>query len=338
MLFSLSILLLTHVLEIEDTFSSYPLLHFIEDIQWAFLLPAFLFLFIVKQIDLPFQRKPKSYLYFLPFIYSAVLNTVNNLDYLAGIYTIPKSGIFIVQIAGLIQLITAVIFIPFVLIYTYTLLKHIKDAQQKIWVSTLFFFISSLVFSWLITCLVGLFLNYETTSTMSVIALLVTFFIHWMAYRGIYKYKLARNKEAIFNFLTADLTVSHLDLQTPKKKILEETITAENLYFQKLELLCKERQLYMDSSLNREKVAEELGISAGYLSQIINTITGENFAYYINQYRVEAVKEMISNADYGNYNLLAMGLESGFTSKTTFYKAFKKFTGQTPNEYKNTRK
>ena len=85
-------------------------------------------------------------------------------------------------------------------------------------------------------------------------------------------------------------------------------------------------------------MAEKLGISPGYVSQIINTITGDNFAHYINQYRVEAVKEMISSSEYENYNLLAMGLESGFTSKTTFYKAFKKVTGQTPNEYKNTRK
>ncbi|WP_413511330.1 helix-turn-helix domain-containing protein [Myroides odoratus] len=341
LLFTLSILLLTHVWEIEDTYSSYPLLHFIEDIQWVFLLPAFLFLFIIEQIDTTFKNKSKLYLYFFPFIYSAVLTIVNNLDYIAGIYTIPKSAIFIVQIAGLIQLITAVIFIPFALLYAFSLLKHIKDAQQKKWVTTLFIFISSLVFSWLITCLVGLFLNYETTSTMSVIALLVTFFIYWTAYRGIYKYNLARNKEAIFHFLMNDLTVSRTNLQIPKNTTRDETketITAENLYFQKLELLCKEQQLYTDSTLNREKVAEELGISAGYLSQIINTITGENFAHYINQYRVEAVKEMISNTDFDNYNLLAMGLESGFTSKTTFYKAFKKFTGQTPNEYKNTRK
>ena len=44
---------------------------------------------------------------------------------------------------------------------------------------------------------------------------------------------------------------------------------------------------------------------------------------------------MISNPEYENYSLLAIGLEAGFTSKTTFYKAFKKVTGQTPNEYKN---
>nr|WP_255596565.1 helix-turn-helix domain-containing protein [Flavobacterium potami] len=119
-----------------------------------------------------------------------------------------------------------------------------------------------------------------------------------------------------------------------KTEEYKEFITVDNLYFQKLESLCKNEHIYTDSTLSREKVAEKLGISAGYLSQIINTVTGDNFAHYINQYRVEAVKEMISNLEYDNYNLLAMGLESGFTSKTTFYKAFKKVTGQTPNEYK----
>nr|WP_262916380.1 helix-turn-helix transcriptional regulator [Flavobacterium pectinovorum] len=176
---------------------------------------------------------------------------------------------------------------------------------------------------------------------MSVLGLSATFIIHWTAYIGIYKYKLAKNKEAIFNFLNNDLAISSSHLQIIENNNVEEyrqSITADNLYFQKLELLCKEQHIYTDSTLNREKVAEKLSISPGYLSQIMNAITGDNFANYINQYRVEAVKEMISNTEYENYNLLAMGLESGFTSKATFYKAFKKHTGQTPNEYKNTSK
>lgn len=176
---------------------------------------------------------------------------------------------------------------------------------------------------------------------MSVLALAATFIIHWTAYFGIYKYNFAKNKEAINNFLNQDLAMSSSNIEISKKDTPEdyrESITADNLYFQKLELLCKEQHIYTDSTLNREKVAEKIGISAGYVSQIVNTVTGENFANYINRYRVEAVKEMISDSEYANYNLLAIGLESGFTSKATFYKAFKKSTGQTPNEYKNTYK
>jgi len=338
LLFTLSIILLNHVFEIEDAFTSYPFLRFIDHIEWVFLIPAFIFLFIKNRTDNTRKSKQKKYLCFIPFAYSAVLNIIQDLDHVTGIYTIPESGIDLINILGLIHLILAVTFIPFLLFYSYFIIRHLKDSQEKKWIITLLTIISSLVFAFLITALAGLFLQYDISSTMSVLALSATFIIHWTAYIGIYKYKLAKNKEAIYNFLNEDLTISHTNLQiieNNKTEEYKESITADNLYFQKLELLCKEHHIYTDSTLNREKVAEKLGISPGYVSQIINTITGENFAHYITQYRVEAVKEMMSNSEYENYNLLTMGLESGFTSKTTFYKAFKKVTGQTPNEYKN---
>ena len=341
LIFTLSIKLLTHVFDIQQVFTSYPLLRFIDDIEWVFLIPAFIFLFIKKRTDNTGKSKQKKYLLFIPFVYSAVLNIINDLDHVARIYTIPESGMAIIQILGLIQLALAVTFIPFLPLYSYFLIRHLKDPQEKKWIITLLTIVSILLIVWLITALVGLILDYDISSSMNVLALFATFIIHWTAYIGIYKYKLAKNKEAISNFLNEDLANSYTNLQiveNSRPEEYKESITADNLYFQKLELLCKEQHIYTDSTLNREKVAEKLGISAGYLSQIINTITGDNFANYINQYRVEAVKEMILNSEYENYNLLTMGLESGFTSKTTFYKAFKKVTAQTPNEYKNTRK
>ncbi|UKB81227.1 helix-turn-helix domain-containing protein [Chryseobacterium sp. MEBOG07] len=339
LLFTLSIKLLTHVFDIEQVFTSYPLLHILDNIEWVFLIPAFLFLFIINRVDHNGKNKLRNYLYFIPFAYSAVLNIVNDLDHVAGVYTFSESGIAIIQILGLIQLFLAVTFIPFLPIYSYLMIRHLKDSQEKKWILTLLTIVSLLLFAWLIAALAGLLFNYDISSTMSAVALFATFIIHWTAYIGIYKYKLAKNKEAIYNFLNNDSAIPYSNLQVVERNISQEykeSITADNLYFQKLELLCKDQHIYTDSTLNREKVAEKLGISAGYVSQIVNTITGDNFAHYINQYRVEAVKEMISDSEYENYTLLTMGLESGFTSKTTFYKAFKKVTGQTPNEYKNT--
>lgn len=341
LLFTLSIILLNHVFEIENAFISYPFLRFINDVEWVFLIPAFIFLFIINRIDDTVKSKQKFYLCFLPFAYSAILNITYDLDLVAGIYKIPESGVELINILGLIQLFLAVTFIPFLMFYSYFMIRHLKDSQEKKWIITLLAIVSFLLFAWLFTSLTGLFLAYDISSAMSILALSATFIIHWTAYIGIYKYKLAKNKEAVYHFLNNDTAISYGTLQVVENNRSEEyreSITADNLYFQKLEVLCKNQHIYTDSTLNREKVAEKLGISPGYVSQIINTITGDNFAHYINQYRVEAVKEMIANSEYENYNLLTMGLESGFTSKTTFYKAFKKVTGQTPNEYKNTSK
>ncbi|MDY0987170.1 helix-turn-helix domain-containing protein [Flavobacterium sp. CFBP9031] len=338
LLFTLSIILLNHVFEVEDAFTPYPFLRFIDHIEWTFLIAAFIFLFIINRIDDSIKSKQKSYLCFIPFAYTAILNIACDLDRIAGLYTIPESGSGLLKILSLIHLVLAITFMPFLLCYSYFMLRHLKDPQEKNWIFILLTIVSSSLFAFLIIALANKFFPFDLSATMSILAFFATFIIHWTAYIGIYKYKLAKDHEAVYNFLNRDLAISPANLQIIENDTREEyseSITAENLYFQELELLCKEQHIYTDSTLNREKVAEKLGISPGYVSLIVNTITEDNFANYINKYRVEAVKEMISNSEYENYNLLAMGLESGFTSKTTFYKAFKKLTGQTPNEYKN---
>ncbi|WP_289665319.1 helix-turn-helix domain-containing protein [Flavobacterium panacagri] len=341
LLLTLSIVLLNYVFELQDVFKSYPFLRFIDAFDWVFLLPVFTFLFIINRIDDTVKNKQKTYLYYIPFVYNSTLTVGVYLDIIAGIYKIPESYMYLIDILRMIQFLLAVSIVLFLPLYSYFMVKHLKDPQEKKWVITLLTFMYMLLVFWLTTYMVGWFFQLDVSSIMSVLGLAATFVIHWTAYIGIYKYKLAKNKQAIFNFLNNDLAISPDQLHIIENNIVEEyreSITADNLYFQKLELLCQEEHIYNDSTLNREKVAEKLGISPGYLSQIINTVTGDNFANYINQYRVEAVKEMISNPEYENYNLLAMGLESGFTSKTTFYKAFKKVTGLTPNEYKNASK
>lgn len=341
LLFALSMVLLNYVFEIEGAFKSYPLLCFLDYIEWIFLLPVFIFLFIINRIDDTVKNRQRTYLYYIPFVYSSTFTIIYRLNDILGIYKITGSGIFIINILRLIQLLFAFIIILFPPFYSYFMIRHLKDPQEKKWVITLLTTLYLLLSTWLITYMTGFFFGIDISSTMSGLALSATFIMHWTAYIGIYRYKLAKNKEAVYNFLNQDSAIPYPNLQIVENSApqeYKETITADNLYFQKLELLCKNDHIYTDSTLNREKVAEKLGISAGYVSQIVNTITGDNFANYINQYRVEAVKEMISDPEYENYTLLTMGLESGFTSKTTFYKAFKKVTGQTPNEYKNTSK
>lgn len=340
-IFTLSILLLNLVFEIGEAYNSFPFLRFIDDVEWAFLLPAFIFFFIVNKVDHSIKEKKILLLLFFPFLYSAILNIIYDLDVVAGFYKIPDSGIAIIDTLSQIELFLAFTFIPSLLLYSFSFIKYSEDIHEKRWLLILWSIVSTLLFLWVAVLFIAIFFQYDVSFTMKLLALFGTFLIHWTTYVGIFKYKLAVDKDGIHNFLNKDLAVSYSNVEIDAIHIKEEnkeSITPDNLYFQKLEFLCKDQHIYTDSTLSREKIAEELGISAGYVSQIVNTITGDNFANYINQYRIEAVKEMISNSEYENYNLLTMGLESGFTSKTTFYKAFKKATGQTPNEYRNSKK
>ncbi len=339
-IFTLSILLLNLVLDIGGAYDSIPFLRLLDDVEWAFLLPVFLFLFILHGVDHPIKNNKKALLLFVPFGYSAILNITHDLDVVLGLYKIPNFGNRLIDILDQIEYFLVLTFIPVLLLYSYKFLKYSKNLPEKRWLNALWLIFSVLLFSWVTTIFIGLVFQYDISYFLKILALFATFLIHWSAYIGIYKYKLANNKDGIQKFLENELLVpgNNILIDNHKKKENKESITSDNLYFQKLDLLCKDHQIYTDCTLNREKIAKKLGISAGYVSQIVNIATGDNFANYINQYRIEAVKEMILNSEYENYNLLTMGLESGFTSKTTFYKAFKKATGQTPNEYRNSNK
>ncbi|WP_238698597.1 helix-turn-helix domain-containing protein [Flavobacterium circumlabens] len=339
-IFTLSILLLNLVLDMGGAYNSIPFLRLLDDVEWAFLLPVFLFIFILRRVDHTTKNNKKTLLLFVPFGYSAILNITHDLDVVLGLFKFPNFANRIIDILDLIEYLVVLTFIPVMLFYSYRLLKYSKNLPEKRWLNILWSIFAALLFSWDATLFIGLVFQYDISYVLKMLALFGTFLIHWTAYIGIYKYNLANNKDGIQKFLKNELLVpnNNLLIDNDEKEENKESITSDNLYFQKLDLLCKDHHIYTDCTLNREKIAEKLGISAGYLSQIVNTTTGDNFANYINQYRIEAVKEMILNSEYENYNLLTMGLESGFTSKTTFYKAFKKATGQTPNEYRNSNK
>ena len=61
--------------------------------------------------------------------------------------------------------------------------------------------------------------------------------------------------------------------------------------------------------------------------------SGLNFNDFVNEKRVASVIQMMEKGEHANLNLLGIGLDCGFNSKATFNRAFKKYTGLTPNQY-----
>jgi len=77
------------------------------------------------------------------------------------------------------------------------------------------------------------------------------------------------------------------------------------------------------------------GISVHHLSNILNNRFEKNFSDFINAYRVEEAKRVLSLDQFTKMTLEAIGYECGFGSKSSFNKAFKKITNFTPSEYRN---
>ena len=132
------------------------------------------------------------------------------------------------------------------------------------------------------------------------------------------------------NAPAAQPAIYHIENSEPEKKLSDNTKS----YHEKLILLMQDQQVYLDQDLNLKTLADKLGLSNGYLSQIINQYESKNFFEFVNGYRVEAVKEKITDPKYDHLNLLGIAYESGFKSKSTFNLVFKKLTGLTPSAYK----
>lgn len=108
-----------------------------------------------------------------------------------------------------------------------------------------------------------------------------------------------------------------------------------NHYFKKLERLMQCNKIYRNPCLTLSSTAETLGISACYLSSMVNALLNKSFIDFINEYRVEDVKSHLHSKEFEHYTIVSVGFEAGFNSKSAFYSAFKKHTGLTPLQFKN---
>jgi putative ABC transport system permease protein len=101
-----------------------------------------------------------------------------------------------------------------------------------------------------------------------------------------------------------------------------------------LKKVVKENRYYEDPELSLSLLADKLDLSPHELSRIMNTILKKSFNDFINEYRVADVVQKMQDPAYDRITLLGMAYDSGFNSRTTFHRIFKKVTGKSPAEYK----
>lgn len=91
---------------------------------------------------------------------------------------------------------------------------------------------------------------------------------------------------------------------------------------------------YKDPNLSLETAADFLGIHPSFLSRTFKSYAGCNFWEYVNKYRVEKAIELLDHTDLA---IQEIGFVIGFSSISTFFRVFKKYTGYPPGQYRQKR-
>lgn len=127
------------------------------------------------------------------------------------------------------------------------------------------------------------------------------------------------------------LSVESADLDNEESK--NERVEPKEV--ERIQRILSEKELFLVSDLTLKDFASHVGLSARETSRIINSNLEMSFIDFVNQYRIERFKELAKSEKLEQLSLLGIAYESGFNSKSTFNRVFKKMEGKSPTAYLN---
>lgn len=255
-------------------------------------------------------------------------------------------------------------FIPIILLYVYLISFFSLPASEKIFV----FKNNGSGYEGFLTLLFYLYIFYTTIYLISSILLLRTHRkkivnqystlekvnLNWLRIliigMGIIWFVTIFMRNEIYNFSSVVLfiflvglfgrrqigiSISESQNNPDKSKYVKSGLKKDNAaeLKEKLLNLMNDEKPYKKNELVIGDLAEKLNVHYNYLSQLINEELGLTFYEFINQYRIEEFKRLVSLPENKQFTFLALAYECGFNSKSSFNRYFKDSTGQTPSQY-----
>ncbi|MEM9672361.1 MAG: helix-turn-helix domain-containing protein [Bacteroidota bacterium] len=121
----------------------------------------------------------------------------------------------------------------------------------------------------------------------------------------------------------------------PKYAKSSLTPTEATFHLKNIIRYMKEEQPFLDCELKMDDLAQQLNLSKHAFSQIINDKLQQNFADFINHYRVEEAQRLLAKPANQQEKIISIAYDAGFRNKASFYNAFKKRTGVSPTQYRD---
>ncbi len=308
--------------------------------RWTFvyLVPASFYLYVSSVCFENFRFKPKYLFHTIPFIalnfyylieiYSS--SSVIKLKFINGINQEPIMHFFYF----LFELLFQVYFIA-----SFRLIKRSKTVYLENYADPN---------NYLLNALYKITILYYTLHFIVLLRWLVTFttgfskFIQWIITLDSFAFLfctswylfVALHKPEFFRGVNSKLESikDTVPKQNPSASISEE----KQQRIDSLKAYMKTSESYLNPSLTIKDLAEKLTIPVKDLSTLINLYMDKHFFDFINEYRIEKAKEILRDPLQKDLTILEILYKVGFNSKSSFSTSFKKHTGTTPTDYRNT--
>jgi AraC-like DNA-binding protein len=291
----------------------------------------FYYLFISSLLNPDFSFTRKTLWHFLPALV-ALLVTIpfylsthtDKIQYLDKIYSEEYPLRYVV--------IALAAFIQYIVYYYNGFKKLIRFSHQatqlkddteevRVWINALIIiFYTSTVISFF-----PALLKYDTTTAGFIPLISSPYFIFIV-------YTLLRKPDIFFKIRQTALKLEAFEIPDQDKKIehLAEKYTelSDRMHREVIK-----RSLFKDPDISLSKLADILDTKPYVITWIIKNHYNETFYNYINGLRIEEAKKILSDVAYKNYTIDYIGQLVGFNSKSVFYAAFRKTTGETPTQF-----
>lgn len=154
--------------------------------------------------------------------------------------------------------------------------------------------------------------------------IIATYSTYWIGIEGLKKTEsLPENEDFKSGDVVAPNSYSNLDSQ-------DISSIAE-----RIQHLMTEEKMFLHETLSLKTLSNRINIEPNLVSYVLNNKLNRSFYDFVNEYRIEEVKKKLKDPKYAHYKLVELAYESGFNSKATFNRVFKKLEGITPTVYRN---
>lgn len=108
----------------------------------------------------------------------------------------------------------------------------------------------------------------------------------------------------------------------------------QEIYKESIDAILIKGKRYLVPDFSAQQLAEQLGVSAFALSRMLKAIYGKSYSDIVHTYRVQEAKRHLKDKRFAPYSIDDIGGMVGFKNRQSFFTAFKKATGTTPEKFR----